>query len=663
MAHKHSYETLERKVRQLEETEKRRKKTEEALKASEAKLYEAQKMAGLGYWHWDIQTGKVVWSEEVYKIFGQDPASFETTIDSILALSPWPEEQKRGEELMQKAMESQEKGEFDQKFLLPDGSIGYYHSTFQGSYDANGELVSMAGTVMDITKRKQAEEALRQSEERYRSLVEHTMDGYFISEIPSGRLIFLNQRICEIFQYDMQEAVSQTIWDVIDPKQHDFIRKQLKVALQATGPRHESYTLNAICKDGRKIRAEVSASIVQYNGQQVLQGVLRDVTEREKLFRQLKQAQKMESIGRLAGGIAHDFNNMLGVILGRTEMMLLEMKPEAPNYANLKEIHSAAARSSDLTRQLLGFARQQTIAPKVLNLNENIDLALKLLRRIIGEDINLTWNPGADLWAVKIDPIQIDQILINLCLNARDAITRTGTIIVETANVDIGESYCAGHAEFKSGSWVRLTVSDDGCGIDKETQAHIFEPFFTTKDVGRGTGLGLATVYGIVKQNSGFIYVYSEPEMGTTVKIYLPRIPESVSKKTDDHTIAHHQGAETILLVEDEASLLDLSKMMLDRLGYTVLSAPTPEDAIDIARSYEDSIQLLVSDVVMPQMNGKELKRRIESIKPGIKALFVSGYDANVIVHHGVLDADVNFLQKPYSINSLSTKVREVLDQ
>ncbi|MEJ2156156.1 MAG: PAS domain S-box protein [Desulfobacteraceae bacterium] len=620
-------------------------------------------MAGLGYWHWDIRTGKVVWSEEVYKIFGQDPTSFETTIDSILALSPWPEEQKRGEELMQKAMEDREKREFDQKFLLPDGSIGYYHSTYQGCYDADGELVSMAGTVMDITKRKQAEEALRQSEERYRSLVEHTMDGYFISEIPSGRLIFLNQRICEIFQYDMQEALSQTIWDIIDPKQHDLIRKQLHVALQTTGPSHESYTFNAICKDGHQILAEVSTSIVQYNGKQVLQGVLRDVTEREKLFRQLKQAQKMESIGRLAGGIAHDFNNMLGVILGRTEMMLLEMKPEAPNYANLKEIHSAASRSSDLTRQLLGFARQQTIAPKVLNLNENIDLALKLLRRIIREDIKLTWDPGADLWAVKIDPIQIDQILINLCLNARDAITRTGTIIVETANVEIGEKYCAGHAELKSGSWVQLTVSDDGCGIDKETQAHIFEPFFTTKDVGRGTGLGLATVYGIVKQNCGFIYVYSEPEMGTTVNIYLPRVPESVSKTTGDHAMTHPQGAETILLVEDEASLLDLSKMMLDRMGYTVLSAPTPEDAIDIARSYEDSIQLLVSDVVMPQMNGKELKGRIERIKPGIKALFVSGYDANVIVHHGVLDADVNFLQKPYSINSLSTKVREVLDQ
>ncbi len=295
-----TYEALEQRVYELERLERKRRKTEDELKASEGKLQEAHKLAGLGYWTWEIPTGKVHWSDHVYTIFGLHKNSFKTTIDSILALSPWPEEQQQGRELIQKVMDSHEKGEYDQKFLYPDGSIGYYHSTFQGSYNGKGELVSIAGTVMDITQRKQAEEELRQSEERYRSLVEHTMDGFFIFEIPTGRLIFLNHRFCDIFQYSMQEALSQTIWTVFDSDQHDSIRKQIEDCCNEPGLKDNLNTCGITCKDGNKIRAEMSISKVQYHGKPVMQGTLRDVTEKERLQHQFDQAQKMESIGLLA---------------------------------------------------------------------------------------------------------------------------------------------------------------------------------------------------------------------------------------------------------------------------------------------------------------------------------------------------------------------------
>jgi two-component system, cell cycle sensor histidine kinase and response regulator CckA len=578
-------------------------------------------------------------------------------------LSPWPEERQRGRELIQKTIETREKGEYDQKFLFPDGRVGYYHSTFQGNFNDQGELVSMSGTVMDITKRKEAEEELRQSEERYRSLVEYTLDGYFIFEIPSGQLVFLNHRICDIFQYRMDEALSLTIWDLIAPEQHNRIRKSIHDGYNRTGPKYNSYTVNGICKDGRSIRAEICVSMVQYQGEDVIQGVLRDVTESEKLQRQLEQVHKLESIGRLAGGVAHDFNNMLSIILGRVEMMLLEMKPEDQRYDSLMEIRSAAVSSSDLTKQLLAFARQQTIAPKVLDLNENIEMTLRMIRRIIGEDIQLSWKPSDDLWQVKFDPTQVNQILINLCLNARDSISRDGMITIETANAEIDTDYCVRRTEFKPGDWVQLTVSDNGCGMDRETQNKIFEPFFTTKAVGKGTGLGLATVYGIVKQNGGFIYVYSELGMGTSFKIYLPRTTESISKQPASSANSIPKGIETILMVEDEPAILDVGKITLEHSGYTVLTASTPREALDLATCFDGPIHMLITDVVMPGMNGKELKKNIQSIKPGIKILFMSGYTSDIIAHRGVLEDNVNFLQKPFSVESLAVKVREILDQ
>ena len=395
-----------------------------------------------------------------------------------------------------------------------------------------------------------------------------------------------------------------------------------------------------------------------------------DITERkkseearEKLQAQLNQAQKMESVGRLAGGVAHDFNNMLGIVLGYTELALERVGSDESLHADLEEIRKAAHRSADLTRQLLAFARKQTIAPKVLDLNAAVEDMLNMLRQLIGEDINLVWKPDRGLWPVNMDPAQIDQVMVNLCINARDAITGVGRIVVETRNTTVDEAYSAQQAGFTPGEYVMLTVSDDGCGMDAETLLSIFDPFFTTKEASSGTGLGLATVYGIVNQNNGFINVYSEPGQGTAFNIYLPRyaaktepLPKQVPVQTKE------LGHETILLVEDEPAILKMTTIMLERHGYTVLKASTPGEAMRMAREYTGRIDLLLTDVIMPEMNGRNLAKNLVSNRPSLKCLFMSGYPANIITKHGVLNEGEHFIQKPFSVNDLGMKLREALE-
>ncbi|OQX12163.1 MAG: hypothetical protein BWK76_18055 [Desulfobulbaceae bacterium A2] len=385
--------------------------------------------------------------------------------------------------------------------------------------------------------------------------------------------------------------------------------------------------------------------------------------EREKLQGQLAKVQKMDSVGRLAGGVAHDFNNMLGVILGRTEMALRQMDPALPLYGSLQEIQKAARRSADLTRQLLAFASRQTITLRVLDLNETVEDMLKMLRRLIGEDIDLAWMPGYPLWLIRMDPGQIDQILANLCVNARDAIAGVGRISIETKNITLDGNYCAEHAGSTPGDHVRLNVSDTGCGIAHEELGKIFEPFYTTKEVGQGTGLGLATVYGIVKQNNGYLTVYSEPGQGSTFTLYLPRHRGEI--ETAEHLAPAMAvgGHETILLVEDELPLLQMTEKMLVQLGYTILCAASPVEALQLAEQHAGSIEMILTDVVMPQMNGRDLSQRLLARHPQAKCLFMSGYTADVISHRGMIDEKVNFIQKPFTVLELSSKVREVLEQ
>lgn len=516
--------------------------------------------------------------------------------------------------------------------------------------------------IRDITERKCSELDLLESETRFKALHNASFGGIVIHD--QGVILECNQGLSEMMGYEYSELIGMDGLLLIAEQSREKVKNNIRTGYE------KPYEASGLRKNGEEFPMHLEARNVPYKGKKVRTVEFRDLTEqkqaeteKEKLQAQLSQAQKMESVGRLAGGVAHDFNNMLNIILGNTEMAIEDIAPDNPVHGNLGEILSAAKRSADITRQLLAFSRKQTIAPKVLNINDTIKSMLRMLRRLIGEDIDLAWLPGENIRQVRMDPSQIDQILANLCVNARDAIADVGKITIETGNTTFDSAYCATHSGFVAGDFVLMAVSDDGCGMDQETISNIFEPFFSTKEIGKGTGLGLATVYGIIKQNEGFINVYSKPDQGTTFRIYLPQHrveTKSPKKKTADKI--NMDGNETILLVEDEPSILRMTRMMLERNGYKILTASTPGEAISIAREHTAKIHLLMTDVVMPEMNGRDLAKNILSLHPNLKRLFMSGYTANVIAHHGVLDEGVNFIQKPFSKQDLATKIREVLD-
>jgi PAS domain S-box-containing protein len=513
----------------------------------------------------------------------------------------------------------------------------------------------------DISERKQAEQD-------YTQLFASMPVGFALHEIvldEAGRpydyrYLKVNPAFEKLTGLRAQDLIGRTVREAMPATEHSWIERYGRVALSGEAVQFESYS--------RELDKHFAvAAYCPAPGQFAVS--FRDITDRQKaeaekikLQEQLIQAQKLESVGRLAGGVAHDFNNMLGVILGHAELAMEQVDPAEPLYGELEQIHRAARRSADLTRQLLAFARKQIVAPQVLDLNDTVAGMLKMLRRLIGEDIDLAYMPGAALWPAKIDPAQIDQILANLCVNARDAIAGVGKVTIETENVVFDEAFCAHHLGFAPGAYVMLAVSDDGCGMTREVLDNLFEPFFTTKGVGEGTGLGLATVYGIVKQNGGFIDVYSEPGQGSVFKIYLPRFLGAPMECGAAPAEEIPCGAgEVVLLVEDEPSILKLTRSMLERLGYRVLTAGTPGEALRLAEARGGAIHLLMTDVVMPEMNGRDLARRMLSTHPDLRHLFMSGYTANVIAHHGVLDQGVQFIQKPFSKKDLALKLREVL--
>jgi PAS domain S-box-containing protein len=518
----------------------------------------------------------------------------------------------------------------------------------------------------EIAERQRAETAQREGEERFASFMRH-LPGFAFLKDHQRRILFVNEEFAKCFGLPVPQWLGKTndeIWpgDVGENIRRDdeavLASGQTKAIVEEIPTRGELRTYRTI-----------KFPIPRPAGGSWLGGISVDITElaraeaeKEKLQGQLAQAQKMESVGRLAGGVAHDFNNMLQAILGNAALALDDLPPGTPARENLEEIQKSAQRSAELTRQLLAFARKQTIQPKILDLNDTVAGMLKMLRRLIGEDVNLAWLPGADLWAVRMDPSQIDQILANLCVNARDAIAGVGKVTIETGNVTLAANAAQSLPDCVPGDYVLLAVSDNGKGMDAATRAHLFEPFFTTKELGKGTGLGLATVFGTVIQNQGMITVDSEPGHGTTFKIYLPRAKAEAVAAAQESARRSLRGTETVLLVEDEEQILNLGRRILQQYGYTVLALSTPQAALTRAAQHAGPIHLLITDVVMPGMNGKELRDRIKAGHPQLKCLFMSGYTADVIADNGVLVDGVHFIQKPFTIESLVETVRRVCE-
>jgi PAS domain S-box-containing protein len=530
-------------------------------------------------------------------------------------------------------------------------------------------VVMVVFLTASIIRRKRAEEALRESEFLFKSQFDLGNIGIALSSVGNGWLR-VNRKLCEMLGYSEEELRTKTWRELTFP---DDIEVDEALYTRMLSGEIDSYEVDKrfVRKDGSLLYTHLSVSC--YRG---LNGTVRFVIvnvhdmsehkqaeeEKEKLQLQLLQAQKMEAVGRLAGGVAHDFNNTLSVIIGYVELSQAKLNPSPPLARNLTQIFKAATKSADLTRQLLAFSRRQLIQPTVLDINHVIGDSEKMLRHMMGEDIDLQFIPQTDLWTVRMDSSQVDQILANLAVNARDAMPDGGKLTIRTANTPLDKASWNKPYTLDPGNYVMLAMSDTGCGMDKATTEHMFEPFFTTKGEGKGTGLGLSTVYGILKQNMGFINVYSEPGLGTTIRIYLPRHGGPAEATEEEEGMLPGTGNETILLVEDEEQILSLFKESLEEYGYRVLATARPEEALTFCEEHRGPIHLLITDVVMPSLNGKELGERIVKLKPEIKILYMSGYTTDIVTHRGILTDGVNFIQKPFQIRDLAIRIRDILE-
>ena len=522
-------------------------------------------------------------------------------------------------------------------------------------------LSSVAGQVAQVIERKRWERDLKESVAYLESVFRAAPVGIGVNV--NRVFCQVNQRLCQMTGYASEELIGRNARMLyIDDAGYEHVGrvKYQLIRQYGTGTMETRWR----CKDGRVIDVLLSSTPLDVSD--LSKGVTftaMDITDQLRMAEQLQQAQKMEAIARLTGGVAHDFNNILMIIIGYSEMALDQVPADSSLHDNIEKILDAAQRSAGIVRQLLAFARKQTIMPVPLNLNDSINRMLSIIHRLIGEDIELAWRTGKDLWLVHMDPVQVDQILANLCVNARDAIDGVGRVTITTGNVSLGDEDLVQLPGLIAGDYVRLSLSDDGCGMDQQTKEHIFEPFFTTKDVGQGTGLGLATVYGIVRQNNGCIEVTSEPGQGAVFTLYLPRFRDGVIREgAGEQVVRPKTAGETILLVEDDPTILDMGKRMLEGMGYMVLAADRPHHALQLAGKYGAEIDLLVTDVIMPEMNGWDLATHLARCHPQTAQLFMSGYTADIIARHGVLNQGVHFIQKPFTARELSEKIREILD-
>ncbi len=650
-----------------------RKRSEQALRESEERfrvLVESAPVSILA-----VQEGKYVFGNAAgARMMGFDSAEQFAGLDVLDTIAP--EHRDLVRQRMARIHQADGNEPVELKLNRTDGSTGWSLSSSVPVQIDGKKTALVVG--QDITEHKRVRQALDEAQNLLETAIAQAPVGFVFADAPEGTIRLANPAALGIRGGDGRLLTGIGVsehsksWQTYRPDGTEYPSEELPLS-RAVLYGEETRDAEVLIRDeqGNDHWVIANASPVRDADGNVTAGIVvfLDVTarkqaeaDREHLQQRLNQSQRLESIGRLAGGVAHDFNNKLQAILGYVDLLLSDVGPGHPFRADLQEIRQAANQAANLTRQLLAFARKQTIDPKTLDLNETVEGLLKMLHRLIGEDIDLLWKPGEDVWPVRMDPTQVDQVLANLVVNARDAIADVGKITIETFRAEFDQAQCADHAGLQPGQYAVLAVSDDGEGMDAGTLGQVFEPFFTTKSQDQGTGLGLATVYGIVRQNGGFVNVYSEPGQGTTFRIYLPRAETEIDRvEPNSSKLLPRSGHETVLVVEDEQPLLALTEQMLRQLGYTVIAAASPAEAIELARKHDGAIDVLLTDVVMPEMNGRDLFGKLQPLCSGLRSVFMSGYTANVIAHRGVLDEGVCFLQKPFTIHSLAEQLRQAL--
>jgi len=525
----------------------------------------------------------------------------------------------------------------------------------------SGEIVTL---IDDVTERTRSEEAIRTSEANYRQVVENSHDAILV--LQDGYVKFANRRAVEVSEYSMEEMLSVPWLDRIIEEDRSALARRYEETIAGRVQSPDVYQFNIRSAGGRILWLETRAVAFDWEGSPASLNFIRDITERRDLERRFLHAQKMEAVGTLAAGVAHDFNNFLTVVQGNAAILEAELLRGSPAAEMAQEISAASGSAASLTRQLLAFSRKQTLQPRILDVNSLLHNLTKMLRRILGEDIELFLSPAKGLGKVNVDPGQLEQVIVNLAVNARDAMPGGGKLTLKTANVTLDQAYACTHPDSKTGPHVMFSVSDTGEGIPRQIQSQVFEPFFTTKEKGKGTGLGLSTVFGIVKQSGGCIELYSEPEQGTTFKVYFPRASaesEMEGKGKEDGSPREYSGSETILLVEDSPQVRGLARRILERSGYTVLEAEGGKEALFLSDRVSGPIHLLLTDVVMPEMNGRTVAENLVITRPDTKVLFMSGYTDDAIVHRGVLDPSADLLEKPFGPGELLPRVRSILDR
>lgn len=633
-----------------------RKQAEDSVLRSDQRLRLHREQSPLGFLEWDENFRAIEWNAACERIFGytREEAIGRHAKDLIL-----PEAVHELVDGIYQSLMNQSGGQHSiNENVTKDGRtiICEWHNTTL--VDRDGKAIGVASVCSDITEQVHAEESIR----KLSQAIEQSPVPIMITDT-EGKIEFVNTEFTRITGYGPDEVLGENPRILKSGETMSEEYRQLWTTISSGGVWKGEFHNR---KKNGELFWELATIAPVRNAENVIThyvAVKEDVTERKHLEERLHQTQKLEAVGQLAGGVAHDFNNMLSVIIGYCEMTLDRAAPDDPLRADLETIMTAAHRSAKVTRQLLGFARKQTIAPAVLDLNQTIEGTLRLLRRVIGENIEVVWRPAKPIWPVKMDSSQVDQILTNLCLNARDALVDGGEITVETGNAQLDASAPDVQNGASPGAYVMLAVTDDGPGMDRATLDRVFEPFFTTKKRGLGTGLGLATVYGIVKQNDGFIDAQSEPGRGSTFRVYIPRhVAAAELTPAEAPSPLAARGSEVVLVVEDDPMVLNLVTQMLEKSGYTVACARSPEEALRLVREQSADPQLLVTDVVMPGMTGRELEKQLRSLRPALKCLFMSGHTGDIIAHHGVLEKGVNFLHKPFTRQELTAKVRKALD-